>query len=27
VNVNVRFRGRLDVNLGCDRPRFFDFLP
>ena len=25
VNVNVRFRGRLDVNLGCDRPRFFDF--
>jgi hypothetical protein len=25
VNVNVRFRGRLDVNLGCDRMRFFDF--
>ena len=26
VNVNVRFRGRLDVNLGCDAPRPFDFL-
>ena len=25
VNVNVKFRGMLDVNLGCDRPRFFDF--
>jgi len=25
VNVNVKFRGRLDVNLGCDRMRFFDF--
>ncbi len=25
VNVNVKFRGRLDVNLGCDRARFFDF--
>jgi len=25
VNVNVKFRGRLDVNLGCDRRRFFDF--
>lgn len=25
VNVNVLFRGRLDVNLGCDRGRFFDF--
>jgi hypothetical protein len=25
VNVNVRFRGRLDINLGCDRPNFFDF--
>ena len=25
VNVNVRFRGLLDVNLGCDRARFFDF--
>jgi hypothetical protein len=25
VNVNVKFRGRLDVNLGCDRSRFFDF--
>jgi len=23
--VNVRFRGRLDLNLGCDRARFFDF--
>jgi hypothetical protein len=25
VNVNVKLRGRLDVNLGCDRMRFFDF--
>jgi hypothetical protein len=25
VNVNVKFRGRLDVNLGCDRRSFFDF--
>lgn len=25
VNVNVRFRGLLDVNLGCDRKSFFDF--
>jgi hypothetical protein len=25
VNVNVRFRGTLDVNLGCDQPRLFDF--
>jgi hypothetical protein len=25
VNVNVRFRGRLDVNLGCDQASFFDF--
>jgi hypothetical protein len=25
VNVNVRFRGRLDVNLGCDQKTFFDF--
>jgi hypothetical protein len=25
VNVNVKFRGRLDVNLGCDRQKFFDF--
>jgi hypothetical protein len=25
VNVNVRFRGLLDVNLGCDERRFFDF--
>ncbi|HJQ83353.1 MAG TPA: hypothetical protein VKA21_04710 [Candidatus Binatia bacterium] len=25
VNVNVKFRGRLDVNLGCDQHRFFDF--
>jgi len=25
VNVNVKFRGLLDVNLGCDRTRFFDF--
>jgi hypothetical protein len=24
VDVNVRFRGRLDLNLGCDRPRFFE---
>jgi hypothetical protein len=24
-NVNVRFRGLLNVNLGCDRKRFFDF--
>lgn len=27
VNVNLRLRGRLDINLGCDRARFFDFLP
>jgi hypothetical protein len=26
VNVNVRFRGRLDINLGCDSPSPFDFL-
>jgi hypothetical protein len=26
VNVNVRFRGRLDVNLGCDQKSAFDFL-
>lgn len=25
VNVNVRFRGTLDVNLGCDQPKLFDF--
>ena len=25
VNVNVRFRGSLDINLGCDRKQFFDF--
>jgi hypothetical protein len=25
VNVNVKLRGRFDVNLGCDRPSFFDF--
>jgi hypothetical protein len=27
VDVNVRFRGSLDINLGCDRKRFFDFSP
>jgi hypothetical protein len=25
VNVNVKFRGRLDLNLGCDQAKFFDF--
>jgi hypothetical protein len=25
VNVNVKLRGRFDVNLGCDRRSFFDF--
>lgn len=25
VDVNVKFRGRLDVNLGCDNKKFFDF--
>ena len=25
VNVNVRLRGSLDINLGCDFKRFFDF--
>jgi hypothetical protein len=25
VNVNVKFRGSLDVNLGCDQASFFDF--
>jgi hypothetical protein len=25
ANVNVKFRGTLDVNLGCDRASFFDF--
>ncbi len=25
VNVNVKFRGSLDVNLGCDQSKFFDF--
>jgi hypothetical protein len=27
VNVNVRFRGFLDINLGCDRDKLFDFSP
>ena len=27
VDVNVRFRGSLDINLGCDNKRFFDFSP
>jgi hypothetical protein len=26
VNANIRFRGSLDVNLGCDQPSFFDFM-
>jgi len=25
VNVNVRLRGRFDINLGCDQASFFDF--
>jgi len=25
VNVNVKVRGKLDLNIGCDRARFFDF--
>jgi hypothetical protein len=25
VNVNVKFRGLLDINLGCDQKKFFDF--
>jgi hypothetical protein len=25
VNVNVKFRGSLDVNLGCDNASFFDY--
>ena len=25
VNVNVKFRATLDVNLGCDQKKFFDF--
>ena len=25
VNINVKFRGSLDVNLGCDSAQFFDF--
>jgi len=25
VNVNVKLRGRLDINLGCDQRKFFDF--
>jgi hypothetical protein len=25
VNVNLRFRGLVDVNLGCDQAKFFDF--
>ncbi len=27
VNVNVRLRGRLDINLGCDERSPFDYLP
>jgi hypothetical protein len=27
VHVDVRLRGRLDINLGCDQKSFFDFLP
>jgi hypothetical protein len=26
VNVNLKFRGRLDINLGCDQAQPFDFL-
>jgi hypothetical protein len=25
VNVNVKLRGRVDINLGCDRNKLFDF--
>jgi hypothetical protein len=25
VNVNVRLRGNVDINLGCDQKRSFDF--
>src|SRR5262249_28628469 len=25
VNVNVKLRGRLDINLGCDQRKLFDF--
>jgi hypothetical protein len=25
VNVDVRLRGLLDINLGCDQRSFFDF--
>lgn len=25
VNVNVKLRGRVDINLGCDRKKLFDF--
>jgi hypothetical protein len=25
ANVNVKFRGLLDINLGCDQQQFFDF--
>ena len=25
VNVNVKLRGRLDINLGCDQHKLFDF--
>ncbi len=25
VNVNAKLRGSLDINLGCDRKKFFDF--
>ncbi len=25
ANVNVKFRGLLDINLGCDQQKFFDF--
>lgn len=25
VNINARFRGLLDVNIGCDEHKFFDF--
>jgi hypothetical protein len=27
VNVNVKLRGRVDINLGCDQKSPFDFLP
>ena len=25
VNVNVKLRGRIDINLGCDQRKLFDF--